>query len=146
MSKTFTTWVPRLPANSATPAHGVLAGHPALLVGGGPEREVGEAHQAVVGDDAVTGGEDALEVGAHAPVDADGSADAEFGSGSAARAVSGRTPTTTSTRSAKAVNSAPDDSTASIWKRPADPCGARAIALHGRVGPHVDAVRASARH
>ena len=58
MSKTLTTWVPRLPANSAAPADGVLAGHPTLLVRRGPEREVGETHQAVVRHDAVPGGED----------------------------------------------------------------------------------------
>ena len=37
--------------------------------------------QPVVGHDAVPGGEDAVEVGAHLPVDADRSADPELGAG-----------------------------------------------------------------
>ena len=47
--------------------------------------------------------------------------------------------------SAKVVSSAPDDSTASIWKRPADPFGARAIRLTVVLVLHVDAVRRQLR-
>ena len=53
------------------PAQRVLAGDPALLVRGGAERQVGLAEQPVVGDDAVTGGEDVRQVGPHPPVDGD---------------------------------------------------------------------------
>ena len=71
MSKIFTTWVPEAAGELAVPAERVLAGDPALLVGGGAERQVGGAEQAVMGDDAVPGGEDVRQVGAHLLVDDD---------------------------------------------------------------------------
>ena len=67
----MTTWVPRLPANSRLAAERVLACDAALLVRGGAERQVGLAEEAVVGDDAVAGGEDVGKVGAHLAVDDD---------------------------------------------------------------------------
>ena len=62
-------------------AEGVLAGDPALLVGGCSEREVAVPEESVVGDHAVTGGEDVGEVGAHLPVDDDRSPASELGAG-----------------------------------------------------------------
>ena len=50
-------------------AERVLAGDPALLVGGRAEREVAGAEEAVVGDDAVAGGEYVGQVRAHLAVD-----------------------------------------------------------------------------
>ena len=83
----------------------------------------------MVRDDAVPGGEDTLEVGAHAPVHADGSADAEGGPGFGRQGGVGPHADDDEHQVGKAVNSAPDDSTASIWKRPAEPSGARAMRL-----------------
>ena len=62
-------------------AEGVLGGDASLFVGGGAERQVGGAEQLVVGDDAVTGGVDVREVGAHPAVDDDRALDAELGAG-----------------------------------------------------------------
>ena len=67
-------------------AEGVLPGDAALLVGGGAERQVGLAEQPVVGDDAVPGGADVGQAGAHFPVDGDGAAGAEGGSGAGGQA------------------------------------------------------------
>ena len=50
-------------------------------MGGGAERQVGGAEQAVVGDDAVAGGEHVGEVGAHLAVDGDRALGAELGAG-----------------------------------------------------------------
>jgi hypothetical protein len=51
-SNTFTTWVPRLPANRALPPRALL--RPLVLVCGLlSQRKVGEAEEAVVSDDAV---------------------------------------------------------------------------------------------
>ena len=47
--------------------------------------------------------------------------------------------------SAKVLSSAPDDSTASIWKRPAEPLGAREIRLTVVLVLHLDAVRRQLR-
>ncbi len=85
------------------PAEGVLPGDPALLVGGGAQRQVGLAEQPVVGDDAVPGGEHVRQAGAHLPVDGDRALERPARRRrSAARSVSGRTPTTTRTMSASA--------------------------------------------
>ena len=102
-SKILTTWVPRLPANSRLPAERVLARDAALLVRGGAERQVGLAEQPVMGDHAVPGGEHVGEIGPHAPVHGDRAPGPQRGPGVAARAVSGRTPTTTRTMSASRV-------------------------------------------
>ena len=53
------------------PAERVLAGHPALLVRGGAERQVRLAGEPVVGDDAVPRREDVRQIGPHAPVHRD---------------------------------------------------------------------------
>ena len=63
------------------PAEGVLTGDPALLVGGGAERQVGLAEQPVAGDHAVPGGEDVGEIGPHAPVHGDRAPDPQRGAG-----------------------------------------------------------------
>ena len=55
----------------AAAAERVLAGDPALLVGGGAERQVGLAEQPVVGDDAVAGGETSGRPVRIGPVDGD---------------------------------------------------------------------------
>ena len=63
------------------PAEGVLPRDPALLVGGGAERQVGLAEQPVVGDHAVAGSEHVGEIGAHAPVHGDRAPGAQSGPG-----------------------------------------------------------------
>jgi len=82
------------------PAAGVLAGDAALLVRGGAERQVSLAEEPVPGDGAVPGG---VHVGSPVRIPRS-TAIAPFAPGVApaltARLVSGRTPTTTSTRSA----------------------------------------------
>ena len=70
---------PQTSGELGAPPDGVLARHPTLFVGRGAERQVRQAHQAMVGRDAVSGGEDTLEVGAHAPVHTESPADAELG-------------------------------------------------------------------
>ena len=60
------------------PAERVLAGHPALLVRGSAEREVGLSEQPVVRDDAVASGEDVGQSGSHLPVHRDRAPDAEL--------------------------------------------------------------------
>ena len=58
------------------PAQGVLTGDPALLVGGGAERQVGLAEQPVMGDHAIPRGVHVGEIGPHAPVHGDRAPDA----------------------------------------------------------------------
>ena len=84
------------------PAEGVLAGHPALLVGRGPEREVGEARAGGGGSTTQSpAAKTRSQVGPHVPVDARWRrADPRSAPAEAASSVSGRTPTTTSTMSA----------------------------------------------
>jgi hypothetical protein len=65
----------------AVPAGGVLPGDPSLLVRGGSQGQVGLAEEPVVGDDAVPGGEDVRQAGAHHPVDVNRAAGAEAGPG-----------------------------------------------------------------
>ena len=89
-------------------ADGVLASDAALLVCGCAERQVGDAEKAVVGDDAVTCGEHVGQAGAHVLVDDDCAARAGGGAGVGQQArCSGRTPTTTRTRSACRANGSP---------------------------------------
>ena len=62
-------------------AHRVLAGHPALLVGGGAQGQVGEAEEAVMGDHAVPGRVDVGQAGAHVLVHRDGAPCPGLGAG-----------------------------------------------------------------
>ena len=91
----------------AVPAGGVLPGDPALLVRGGAERQVGLAEQPVVGDHAVPGGVDAGQAGAHRRSTAIAPRAPSGAPALTARAVSGRTPVTTSTRPACTVTGVP---------------------------------------
>jgi len=62
-------------------AQRVLSGDPALLVGGGAERQVSLAEQAMVGDHAVTGGEDVRQAASHTAVDGNRSLERERSAG-----------------------------------------------------------------
>ena len=127
-------------------AEGVLAGDPALLVRGGSEREVAGAEQSVVGDHAVTGGEDVGEVGAHLPVDDDRALDAELGAGVGGElACRGARRPRTSTRSAGKRSGSPSGPVALTSRR----CGRSRFQSLDRVDAgaarHVDAVAVRAR-
>jgi hypothetical protein len=73
-------------------AEGGLAGDSALLVGGAERQVGGLVEEAMVGLDAVAGGQDVGEVGAHAPVDPDGPADAGLRAGGHGQVGAGADP------------------------------------------------------
>ncbi len=109
-------------------AERVLAGDPALLVGGGAERQVGVAEQPVVGDDAVAGGEHVGQAGAHLPVDRDGASDAERPlRRSAARLGVGPDADHDQDHVGEAGDGRAVAAVASTWSRPAWPGAARLI-------------------
>jgi len=69
------------PGKGTVAAEGVLARYPPLLVGGGPERQVGFPEEAVMSDNAVASSENVREVCPHLPVDGDRAAMPQSGAG-----------------------------------------------------------------
>ena len=122
-------------------AEGVLAGDPALLVGGRSEREVAGAEEAVVGDHAVAGREDVGEVGAHLPVDDDRSPGFRARLRRRPRAGCRGVPRpTTSTRSAGKRSGSPSGLLALTSRRSVDPGSQLLDRVDAGVARHVDAV------
>ena len=84
------------------PPGGVFPGDPALLVGGGAQRQVRLPQQPVVGDHAIPGRVNVGQPGPHHRVNRDRPSRApSLAPALTAGSVSGRTPTTTRTRSAR---------------------------------------------
>ena len=122
------------------PAEGVFPGDPALLVRGGAQRQIGLAEQPVVGDHAVPGRVNVGQAGPHPAVDRDRALTPRLAPAPAARSVSGRTPTTTSTMSAAPGHAAPSAGDRLDAQPPC--CARRGLAdgLHGGAGEHLHAV------